>query len=538
MKNIRRFLLNALLLCGVSLIMRTVNVSFNVYVSNAAGAEAMGLYSLLSGVYGFALTFATSGIHITAVRMISGALGRGDIARAHAALRACLGYSILFGGLASVGLLFGAPFIGNYLLGDARTVLSLRCLSLTLVPIAITSVFNGYFTAVRRVWKNAVIQVSEQAIRIFSVYFLLSLFLPRGVEFACAALALGGAVAESASFLFSGLAILFDKKKNLRGPKKDVAAGQVRGEMLSTALPIAFSAYARSGLIAIEHMLIPRGLCQNGSSRGDSLAAYGRLHGMALPIILFPSAFISSFAGLLVPELTECCASGNTRQIRYICERVTQLALIFSLGVSGIMLCFSQELAATIYPNADTAKYIAALAPLIPIMYLDTTVDSMLKGLGEQFYCMTVNILDSSLSVLLVWLLLPRFGITGYVITIYITEFVNATLSITRLITKSGMLPRIFKWVSKPLICIVGATCLANLGFRRITLATLSHPMQVTIHIFVTALIYIALLLLTGAFDREDIQWLGNIFGYGEKRDQGRGSKCAYKIFNKNEGLQ
>ena len=78
MKNIRRFLLNALLLCGVSLLMRTVSVSFNVYVSNKAGAEAMGLYSLLSGVYGFALTLATSGIHITVVRMISDALGRED----------------------------------------------------------------------------------------------------------------------------------------------------------------------------------------------------------------------------------------------------------------------------------------------------------------------------------------------------------------------------------------------------------------------------------------------------------------------------
>ena len=51
---------NAMLLTAASLLMRTVGVSFQVYISNRAGAEAMGLFSLMSGVYGFALTLATS----------------------------------------------------------------------------------------------------------------------------------------------------------------------------------------------------------------------------------------------------------------------------------------------------------------------------------------------------------------------------------------------------------------------------------------------------------------------------------------------
>ena len=45
-----------------------------------------------------------------------------------------------------------------------------------------------------------------------------------------------------------------------------------------------------------------------------------------------------------------------------------------------------------IYPGTDAGRYIRLLAPLIPVMYIDTTVDSMLKGLGEQLYCMTVSI--------------------------------------------------------------------------------------------------------------------------------------------------
>lgn len=511
MKNIRKFLLNALILFGVSLIMRTVSVGFNVYVSNTAGAEAMGLYSLLSGVYGFALTFATSGIQITTVRMVSGALGNNDRPRARSAIYRCLSYSLIFSSLATTLLFCGADVIGRTLLGDSRTVRSLRLLSFTLIPISLTSVFNGYFTAVKRVWKNAAIQMAEQAVRIFSVYILLSVFLHRGVEFACAALALGGAIAESSSFLSSLVAFMYDKRNSLRGGKMTASGHAVTEEMLKTALPIAFSAYARSGLISIEHMLIPRGLCRSGSSKEQSLAAYGTLGSMVLPIILFPSALIGSFSGLLVPELTECCARNNKRQIRYICERTIQLSLLFSIGTAGIMICFSRELGAVIYPNANTAPFLHLLSPLIPIMYMDTTVDSMLKGIGEQLYCMTVNILDSLLSVVLVWLLLPRMGIMGYVVTIYVTELVNATFSITRLLEKSHMKPRLIKWIGKPMLCIVGATCMAHIFFSLISLSALVPWLRLALHIVLTAAVYAILLIATAAFDRDDLIWAWGI---------------------------
>ena len=67
-------------------------------------------------------------------------------------------------------------------------------------------------------------------------------------------------------------------------------------------------------------------------------------------------------------------------------------------------------------------------------MYLDTSVDSILKGLGYQLYSMIINIADATMSVILVWILLPKFGIMGYIATVYFTEILNAVLSITKLL--------------------------------------------------------------------------------------------------------
>ena len=105
MKNITRLVKNALMLTCTSLFMRGVALAFNVYLSNKVGAEAIGLYSLLSGVYGFALTLATSGIALAVTRMVAEAIGQDNDRLIRVSMKKCLIYALLFGALSSV-LLF------------------------------------------------------------------------------------------------------------------------------------------------------------------------------------------------------------------------------------------------------------------------------------------------------------------------------------------------------------------------------------------------------------------------------------------------
>ena len=71
MKSKQQYFYNALLLTIVTLLMRTVTVAFNVYVSGRVGAEAMGLLALIGSIQGFAVTLATSGIHLATVRTVA-----------------------------------------------------------------------------------------------------------------------------------------------------------------------------------------------------------------------------------------------------------------------------------------------------------------------------------------------------------------------------------------------------------------------------------------------------------------------------------
>jgi stage V sporulation protein B len=94
---------------------------------------------------------------------------------------------------------------------------------------------------------------------------------------------------------------------------------------------------------------------------------------------------------------------------------------------------FSEELGYVVYDSYSAGIYIAVLAPVVPIMYLDHVTDSVLKGIGEQVYSMWVNISDSILSIILVWFLIPRMGIMGYAVCIVVMEGYNFILSAIRL---------------------------------------------------------------------------------------------------------
>ncbi len=509
---------NAILLSAAALLIRTVGVSFQVYISNRAGAEAMGLFSLLSGVYGFALTLATSGIHLGVTRLVIDAIGENKRERVPAAMRRATAYALCFGVLAALLLFLFAEKIGTHWLKDVRTVSSLRLLAFTLPLISLSSAWSGYFTAVRRPYKNAAVQVLEQAFKIGATMYLLSVWIGGGVEDTCCALVLGGALAEVLSFVVDLTLYLLDKKKSFAA-KKLPAQGEGR-KLLSITLPIALTAYVRSALLTIQQILIPEGLRNSGVSHSAALIAYGSIQSMALPIILYPAALISSFSGLLVPELAESSVKKETRHVSYMISRVWSLALFFSIGVAGILICFSAEFGEVLYPGTDAGKYIRILAPLIPIMYVDTATDAMMKGLGEQVYSMKINIADALISVILVRLLIPHYGIDGYIFTVYFSEFFNTVCSITHLLTIGKTSVRLVKWVYKPLFCIVLSTCLLRLFWSLPVMQIPSGALSLVLHCASALVLYALLLRLTRGIDREDAQWIRRLFSPPARKGQ------------------
>ena len=430
---------NTLILTLTAFVMRGVGIVFQAWLTKKIGAAGIGLHQLIMSVSMLASTFAISGIRFAATRLISMELGTDNNAGARSAMRHCLVYALCFGVTAFSLLWFGAEYIGTKWIGDVRTILSLRILSLSLPAFALSAVLAGYFTAVCKVVMSSGIAIIEQLVRIAVIVLALALSVQHDLETACAIIVAGGVAGEIASFLM--LFTLYKLESRRMAAQKSVAVNTagtsaqpaMTSRMLGIALPLALSAYARSALSTLQHLLVPRGLKKSGVTAERALADYGIVHGMVLPIIMFPSSLFYAFSEMVVPELTDAQMRGDERRISDLVSNSLRLCLLFALGFMACMWGFGGELGEAVYDNNEAGRYITILAWLMPIMYLDSVTDGMLRGLGQQMYCMAYNIIDSVVSVILVYILLPKYAVTGYIFMIAFTELINFGLSLNRL---------------------------------------------------------------------------------------------------------
>ena len=425
-----RFFKSGVMLTIVALAMRTVTMLFGAFISRSVGAEGVGLYTVVMTVYSFAVTFATSGISLTVTRLVASAIGEGREDRVGRVVRGALLYSLAFGAMATLILYFGADLIGERILNDIRTVNSLKLLSFSLIPISFGSIISGYFVGVRRVGFNAASQVVGQLIKIVVTVLLVMRFCSDGIERSVSALCLGITLTELIGFLIQLAELAYDRLKYAKG--RGGAAAEI-GAVVGTALPLAFSAYVRSAFLTLEHILIPKRLKDGGESSADAYSHYGLLHGMAIPIILYPMSPLSSFSGLLVPEFASDSSRGGIDRMNRIASEAINTTLTYATACAVMLYFFAEELGYAVYGSYEAGKYIALLSGVVPIMYLDHVTDSMLKGVGEQVFSLWVNISDSVLSIILVWFLIPRMGISGYALVIIIMEVYNFALSYIRL---------------------------------------------------------------------------------------------------------
>ena len=469
MKRKAKFIYNGLLLSAVGLAMRGTQLIFGAYVARTLGADGVGLNTLVMMVYSFALTLATAGISLTVTRLVASMMGEGRSNEVGRVVNGAMLYASVFGLLSTALLILLSGIIGRHIIGDNVSVMALRILSLSLLPSALSSVIYGYFVAKRRVTLNAMTQVLCQLLRIGLTVFLLN----RSEQSPIAMLALGVTVSEVVTLLVMLPSFVSEGK----------TFGKARGTLISDvskmALPLGISAYLRSLLLTLEHNLIPKSLVRHGENTTKALSSYGYLHGMALPLILYPMTPLTSFSGLLVPEFAEEKGREHREKMASIATRALNLTLTYAVCCSVLILSFSRELGYAVYASGEAGKYIAMLSPVVPIMYLDHVADAILKGIGEHVYSMWVNILDALLSIVLVLTLIPLMGISGYAVVIILMEVFNFTLSAIRLrkricfqihllssVTLPALLMTIFALLSKTLLDLSGMNATLSLCLR------------------------------------------------------------------------
>ena len=83
-------------------------------------------------------------------------------------------------------------------------------------------------------------------------------------------------------------------------------------------------------------------------------------------------------------------------------------------------------------------RYVQILGFVAPFMYLESMVDGVLKGLGEQLATFRYSLFDSVFRIAAIALLLPRYGITAFLGIMIASNLFTFTLNTRRMLRVAG----------------------------------------------------------------------------------------------------
>lgn len=466
----RKFLIQGAALTAVSLLLRVTNMGYRSFLSQEMGAAGMGLYQLIFSIFMLTVTLSTSGISLAVTRMVTAAIATGKRQVVRSTVARCFGFCLSISLSIALLLFFLARPAAAVFLGNAQAAPCLRILGVGLPFMSLCTCMKGYFLAVDESLSTAFSDAMEQALTIGATVLLFWRLAPQSLEAACFAAMLSSTLGEAVSFLCSWVAYRRSLRRNT--PKeRERAQGVLRG-LSHIALPCTLSSAARSALNTGENLLIPRELQKFGLGYSASLSQYGLLQGMAMPMLYFPSSLLSSFASLLIPKIAKERELDHRRAVAHITGKAVRLALAFGTFFAGVFFCFGDAWGQAFYHSSATGAYLRVLAPLVPLIYLDVVVDSLLKGMDEQFNSMKYNFADSFLRVALVLCLLRFFGMESYVCILFFSTIFNAALSLHRLLKVTRVRLSLLRHVALPLLCAAvsvmgGQLLLGSLSFSQ-----------------------------------------------------------------------
>lgn len=427
------FIKNALILTVTSLILRFIGIIFKIWLAKKIGSEGMGLYQLVFSVYVLASTFATSGTSTAVTRLVSEELVLGNKKSTLKILKRAIQISLIIAFISIAILFVFSEFIGSTLLGDLRTVPALKILPVSLPFIGITSCLRGYFIARRKITPNAVTQIFEQIIRIAIIFGLIKKFHSHGLAACCFAVIAGDAIAEILSCVYLYLLFLFDKK-HLNSLTVRHSVSHIVKKILHISVPITSGRYLNSLLRTAENILVPKNLAKFPANSKNALSQFGSIKGMALPILFFPSGILNAISTLLIPEISEAVARKQPHIVKNSCEKIINLTCVIGIIFGAVFFAYGKEIGELIYRDYQIGILLKALSPIVPLMYLDSICDGILKGLDQQSFSFKTTISDSVIRIFLILLLLPKTGLNGFIMIMYFSNFLTCFLNVKRLV--------------------------------------------------------------------------------------------------------
>lgn len=429
--------MGTLVLTITGLISRIIGFYYRIYLTRLFGEEGMGIYQLLNPVLALSFSLTAAGYQTAISKFVAERTARKQGSLFQPVL---VGLSISLPlSLLCTGTVFVfAEAIGSRLLLEPRTISMLRILSFSIPLAAAHSCINGYFYGKKKTAVPALAQLIEQLARVSCVYAVSAYALHKGQSPSINVAVLGLTFGELVSMLLSvGAIYVCYLQEHTKHPRPVISVLEqhttgrllpVYQNILGMALPLTANRIVLNFLQSIESVSIPAKLRLFGYDTSAALSVYGVLTGMAMPLIFFPNALTGSVAVLLLPMISESNAKGDSDAVRKAVFRTMKYCGLMGGICMGVFVLFGNTIGSLLFDSTLAGHFITTLGFICPFMYLDSTLSSILQGLGKAGNLFVMNVASLLVRLAFVFVAIPSVGITGYLWGILASQLVQSIL--------------------------------------------------------------------------------------------------------------
>ena len=409
MKN--ALLRGTILLTLTGILCRILGFFYRIFLANVIGAEGMGIYQLIFPIYSICFSLCASGTETAISKLTAEKYALGKPLEAlrvlFSGILLCLSLSIV----CAFSIFHFADEISTIFLKEPGCASLLRILAFT-IPFGTTqSCICGYYFGRHQAAIPSMAQLIEQGFRIGSVFLLYHLYVANNLQLSPAIAVIGLVFGEICSLLFTITCFTYSRQNFFINLKYFVSHSK---ELLSFSTPLTVSRVCINLLASLEATLLPTALKAYGMDSSTALSIYGIFTGMALPFILFPNALTSSISLMLLPEVSQFQANGQISHLKKTIHKSFSFCIILGFTCLIFFLIFGECLGNFVYSSSLAGDFITTLAWICPFLYLNTTLSSVLNGLGKTNITFINGVISLFLRIIFIWFTVPHFGIQGY----------------------------------------------------------------------------------------------------------------------------
>ena len=420
------------ILTATGFLSRLIGFFFRIFLSHNFGEEQMGLYQLIFPIYALCYSLSCAGMETALCRSVAKKMSRGNKREANILLYQSICITVLTSIILSFILAETATSLSIHVLGDLRCELLLQVLAFILPFSAIHSCICGYYLGLKQTKIPAASQLVEQVARVGSVYLIYELIKANGENPSVWVAVLGLVIGEAVASIYC--IRYFTSRSHTRCSIFCLIRERALGkELFRLSLPLTSTRVLTNLLQSVETISIPLVLQQYGLTGKEALETYGVLTGMAFPCIFFPTAITNSVSTMLLPTVAEIESESNLERLKSLIRKVIYFG--FGLGsLCGVLfLFFGSWIGKLLFSSTLAGNFLQTLAWICPFMYMNSTLISILNGLGKAHLSFGIHMCGLILRILGVFVGISMWGMYGYLNGLLISQLVISFLCIIAL---------------------------------------------------------------------------------------------------------